>query len=219
MNKDWIRKQLLFIVLAIVLLGSIIIYVMALKGTWIDSGVGLYFLHHYNALLAQFLRYCTGLGSRLFLVIAYPLLFCFLYFLKNEKKLALEVIAIALGGYVIIGVLKEIFHRARPLDPMIAAMNTYSFPSGHTATASIFFGILVYCSYGLVRRNTLRQILIVLFILMAGLVGLSRVYLREHFATDVLAAYCISYLYLVITLSFMQKQQRRQHHARLTIHN
>ena len=89
--------------------------------------------------------------------------------------------------------------------PLMKGRDNYSnsFPSGHTSTAFTFALLLAF----LVRR----RFAIYVFPLLAFLVGYSRVYLAQHFVTDVVAGTIIgiisSYLALVIYDAWRKKKK------------
>jgi undecaprenyl-diphosphatase len=85
--------------------------------------------------------------------------------------------------------LKHIFHRARPhFDDPLLTLATYSFPSGHTASATVLYGLLA-CYLVAHSRSRARSVAIVAAAAcMVGLVALSRMYLGVHYLSDVLAA-------------------------------
>ena len=72
-----------------------------------------------------------------------------------------------------------------------------------------FYGYLLYVVVKLVKRKWVRNSLIVLFVSIIFLVGLSRIYLGVHYVTDVLAGYSISlvYLFLVTKISFFSLEE------------
>lgn len=98
------------------------------------------------------------------------------------------------GNQITVTVLKLAFSRARP-DFAVYVESSYSFPSGHSAAISAF---CIFVTYVLVRERIGRGILWVL--LCAGiifLVGLSRLYLGEHFLSDVLNGYVVGVLWAI----------------------
>lgn len=108
------------------------------------------------------------------------------------------VFASGVGGLVILG-LKAIFARQRPEAQVIEATG-YSFPSGHAFASTVFYGMMVYLVWRLTDKTWVRVLAAVLGLLMAVIVGLSRVYLNVHFLTDVLAGWLAGGAWLVASL-------------------
>jgi membrane-associated phospholipid phosphatase len=74
-----------------------------------------------------------------------------------------------------------------------------TFPSGHTTTGFALFALLV------VIFNNRNYILSMSFFLMASLVGLSRVYLLQHFVVDIFFGAIFGILSVVLALMLMEK--------------
>ena len=94
--------------------------------------------------------------------------------------------------------LKFIVQRPRPDGFRLAAASGYSFPSGHSMVAMGFYGLLVWMAwhyYG--RHSAKRWLAAVGFSVIIVGVGLSRVYLGVHYASDVVAGFCVSLIWLV----------------------
>jgi undecaprenyl-diphosphatase len=99
--------------------------------------------------------------------------------------------------------LKYLFKRKRPLSPLLKAARGLSFPSGHAIMAVTFYGLLLYILMHSVSASWLKLVITVAIILIILLIGLSRVYLRVHYASDVLAGFIIGFLWLAISLSVL----------------
>jgi membrane-associated phospholipid phosphatase len=95
--------------------------------------------------------------------------------------------------------IKLLIQRPRPSGDSVdvfAVLDSYSFPSGHVMFYTILFGFLWYLVYTLLKPSLLRSLLLVL---LGGLilgVGASRIYLGQHWASDVLGAYLLGSLIL-----------------------
>jgi membrane-associated phospholipid phosphatase len=93
------------------------------------------------------------------------------------------------GGMLLNVVLKHIFHRARPhFDDPLLTLPTYSFPSGHTASATVLYGLLACYLVSHSRSRVGTVAVVALAIGMVALVALSRMVLGVHYLSDVLAA-------------------------------
>jgi membrane-associated phospholipid phosphatase len=108
-----------------------------------------------------------------------------LFLARRYPRVLLALILAALAAFLYSRGLKWLFETARP--PAVLAAGTFnlidpprlylSFPSGHSVTAGAFFGVLVYYARWVEAR--------VLWVLIAVLVGLSRVALGVHWPVDV----------------------------------
>ncbi|HEY1870797.1 MAG TPA: phosphatase PAP2 family protein [Chitinophagaceae bacterium] len=140
---------------------------------------------------AQLARSISFFGTGNFLIPAYLLIVVYLIKTKNVKN-AIQIIAFS-GFSLILGwVLKELFKRPRPLLVHLDAAGGYSFPSGHTLGGFTFCGIMILLIYRSSLTNTLKMILCFTFLLMACLIGISRIYLHVHYASDTLASFYIA---------------------------
>jgi membrane-associated phospholipid phosphatase len=125
-------------------------------------------------------------------------------------------LALAMGGGMLLNlVLKQLFHRDRPAwdDPLIS-LTSYSFPSGHAAGATLFYGFLALYVISHVKELPWRVLVVVAAVAMVALVAFSRMYLGVHYPSDVLAAMSASTAWLVIALGGMRLYLKKRHAAR-----
>jgi len=145
----------------------------------------------------------TFLGKHQFLIPANLLLIAYFLFFANRSSYSIRVAAIALSSLALMFILKYLFHRKRPLSPLLNAARGLSFPSGHAIMAVTFFGLLIYCIDHSVWPAALQFISIFFLVILIILIGFSRIYLRVHYASDVLAGFIIGVLWLLISLSVL----------------
>jgi membrane-associated phospholipid phosphatase len=97
-------------------------------------------------------------------------------------------------------VLKQLVNRPRPshdLVGVLAPLSDPSFPSGHVVQYTALFGCAFFLVYVLAERSVIRTILLVLLAVPVVLVGPSRLYLGQHWLSDVLGGYAVAVLFLV----------------------
>jgi membrane protein DedA with SNARE-associated domain/membrane-associated phospholipid phosphatase len=80
--------------------------------------------------------------------------------------------------------------RPRPPDPLTSASGS-AFPSGHAAYSTLYVWLAVTVSLRLVPGITRRSLVIAAGIALAALVGLTRVYLRVHWLSDVTTGWAL----------------------------
>jgi undecaprenyl-diphosphatase len=95
--------------------------------------------------------------------------------------------------------LKLVVSRARPdgLPPIVVEPG-YSFPSGHTLSATVAYGVIAVLA---ARSSLPRPVRIAALAILGGLVavvGLSRVYLGAHYPTDVAGGWLTGLLWVVL---------------------
>lgn len=121
------------------------------------------------------------------------------YFWRQKEGRWLRLAALAIpGGMVLNVLLKFLFERTRPSfsDPLLT-LDTYSFPSGHTAASTVFYAIVAAYLASRAGHRAQRIAIAAAAALMIAVVGLSRIYLGLHFFSDVLAAIAESCAWLV----------------------
>ena len=107
--------------------------------------------------------------------------------------------AVNLGLVVLINqVLKFIIQRPRPDGFRLAAATGFSFPSGHSMVAMAFFGLLAWFVWRYEKDRRQRALLLIAFAFIIFMVGLSRVYLGVHYASDVIGGFCLSIIWLAL---------------------
>lgn len=114
------------------------------------------------------------------------------------------------GGMLLNVWLKAVFQRARPhFDDPLLVIDSYSFPSGHTMAATVFYGALAAIIFTRVTDWRWRCVIIFGATFMIALVGFTRIYLGVHYLSDVAAAMIEGAAWLTISLTAFQTVRRR----------
>jgi undecaprenyl-diphosphatase len=146
----------------------------------------------------------TFLASRNFITALGLTLIGWFLLRSQHRWYSLLIPVVALGSISLNLVLKSFYNRPRPLLPLVSASGL-SFPSGHAMISASFYGLLIYLVYTHVRHPIWRWLLMTFFGALILLIGLTRVYLRVHYATDVLAGFTAGLVWLLIAIPLLRR--------------
>ncbi len=161
--------------------------------------------------ITSFMAGISNLASSLFICIL-----CFLtipfFFIRGQKYSfysAVVLVNICISSFMNV-TLKYIFGRARPQILHLVEVTGYSYPSGHSMAAMSFYGFLIY----LIVRNVktdhkLKTIVVSLLGVLIILIGLSRIYLGVHYASDVLGGFSFSLVWLGVFTLIIDKYKEK----------
>lgn len=155
--------------------------------------------------LTVFFRTLTYIGNKQTIA-----LICILFLLLPSRRLSwgVPMSAAALGAAGIQHALKISFHRARPdLALHLIDQGGYSFPSGHSFSVLIFYGMILFLCRHYMKNRSTANILTILLSFLIVLIGFSRIYLGVHYPTDVLGGWSAGLCVLMVMISaviFMQ---------------
>lgn len=156
----------------------------------------------------------TQLGGTLFVSCASLLVAVSLLWRRHWYDFLTLLLAVP-GGMLLNVLLKIAFHRQRPIfnEPTLS-LSSYSFPSGHTMAATVFYGTLAAFAVRGFRDWRWRVQAVLLAALMIILVGFSRIYLGAHYLSDVLAASAEGLAWLALSLTAVETLRRRKQYLK-----
>jgi undecaprenyl-diphosphatase len=128
---------------------------------------------------------------------------------RQRQWAALLVLAVP-GGMILNVLVKQAFQRARPqFDEPLVTLATYSFPSGHAASATLWWGFALIWLFAHDHRVPVRVLGTVVALALIVLTGLSRVYVGAHYLTDVLAAMAEGTAWLALCFTTLDRGAAR----------
>jgi undecaprenyl-diphosphatase len=84
--------------------------------------------------------------------------------------------------------LGAIFNRHRPVFPdPLEVLSGPGFPSGHTTTSIVLFSLMLFILWPRLHSRLARTAGVLLVILIVGMIGFARMYIGDHYLTDILA--------------------------------
>jgi undecaprenyl-diphosphatase len=167
---------------------------------WLDRTISTEVRQYATPERTEAVRTLTELGSSWFAAIICGSILLWLLWQRRWST------AMAIGGIFLVAKLLETglkvsFERARPtVVPHLTEAGGYSFPSGHTMTAVITYGLLAAVLMSHLRGRA-RYVPPMVAALVIAAVGFSRVYLGVHYLTDVLAGTLVAGVCLILALS------------------
>ncbi len=128
---------------------------------------------------------------------------------RQWGALALMLITV-IGGVFIVDGLKTAYGRERPtvIDHLVEE-TSYSFPSGHSTMATVVYLTLAVMLAEFQEKRSLRVYILGYAVLLAGLIGVSRVVLGVHYPSDVAAGWTLGLLWATCTWVVARVLKRR----------
>lgn len=196
-NTKWIICSICFIVF--ILMAILLVFN---KTTPLDNFIYKFITSFKSDSLTVFMKIITSSCNTFFIVIATILL---VLFIKNKKT----SVFIGINTILNVGIntiLKLIFLRDRPIGISLIEQDGYSFPSGHSMMAVAFYGMIIYLIFKSRCDKKIKVIASTLLSLLILFIGVSRIYLGVHYASDVIAGFAISVSYLILFIELIYKR-------------
>ncbi len=170
---------------------------------------------HRSSLLSGIAKMVTLLGSS---VVVYIVLIATAVVVARQVRSPRPVIGALLvlaGGQLLRGLTVVWTHRVRPPhDLWLTSASGYSFPSGHTTTATVGYGLTAWLLVGLIPspgRRRAGELIAGVAVVLVVAIGLSRVYLGVHWLSDVIGGWSLGVLWLSIVVLVVQLVRRSGH--------
>ena len=162
----------------------------------------------YFSLLMSLISW-AGFGPQVTIITGLIVLLIYVLGLQWEAVMALIAAFFSTAINVLV---KDLIGRPRPaadLVNVVARLHDYSFPSGHVMYYLGFLGFIGFLVFSLLKPSLKRSLLLVMIGMPIVLIGVSRIYLGEHWASDVLGSYLLGSLTLVATIQFYRRGKTR----------
>ena len=192
--KEFFRKNIRWILVIICLIIFFLILedVLDKEIEQLDNMIYTWLSNIIKEPITTFAKIITTMGAG-YVIIPLCILSVIYFWKKKEANyIVINLITIFLSNQL----LKRIVERPRPEGFRIVEELGYSFPSGHSMVSMAFYGLFIYFIYKKVKNKYIKWTSIILLALLIILIGLSRIYLGVHYASDVLAGFLLAISYL-----------------------
>jgi undecaprenyl-diphosphatase len=205
-SQSWkFLVSLLFFVAALLVLAVITNEIVLEKEETIDLWIFTIFHRYFiGQRLTDFMYVITQFASTPFIKVVLPFLLILLWVFKMYRK-AIFAFLVGVGGLLLVYGMKIFFARPRPPYPLLYKVDSFSFPSGHATFSFVFYGTLAYFVWLSDWGKFWKYSAMAFLLLLSLLIGLSRVYLRVHYASDVVGGFCLGYSWLFLIIYAFRK--------------
>ncbi|KRN29774.1 hypothetical protein IV38_GL000664 [Lactobacillus selangorensis] len=143
---------------------------------------------HPNPALTKFMVFITSCGNTITVVALTTIATLFLLYMHQTTWASFLLLNVGVFSYLGT-VIKKIVQRPRPSVHHLVYAGGFSFPSGHSTGAILFYGALIIIILHSVQNKHWRRGLITLACFMIFLIDISRVYVHVHYPSDVLGGF------------------------------
>ncbi|NOZ25919.1 MAG: phosphatase PAP2 family protein [Nitrospirae bacterium] len=129
---------------------------------------------------------------------------------KGRTEYLMTYAPAAVGGGLLVAVLKNAVHVARPAPAVsLVRAGDLGLPSGHAMMSVVLYGMVTYFLVRDVRSWRLRAFLVTAAGFVVFMIGLSEIYLQVHYLSDVLVGYAGGMLWLSVCITGFEVYRRR----------
>ena len=181
--------------------------VFAHESASFDGAIQSWVLAHQTRLLDTLFLWVTTLGGITSMCALGLGAAAYLWY-RDKRRVAAGVLLAPAVAVALFAVVKQLYARPRPAGLAGVVLSSYSFPSGHATASAAVWCTLAYVFW---RERFVRRRTALAFAIVAPLlIGLSRIYLNVHWATDVLGGWSAGLLIAVLSAVLYDRNRRRR---------
>ena len=168
-----------------------------------DLAVWTWFVDHRTAVATWLMKAVTTAGGATGMTVL-AMLATLMLVMRRRWFAAGAVAVAAAGSSALVVAFKDLYDRARPpLAERLTGETNPSLPSGHALTSLVVIGVVVAVVYPALRRRAARVALVVTGTVAVAAIGISRLYLGVHWASDVLVGWLLGGTWLAVCLTVL----------------
>jgi len=152
--------------------------------------------------IARVFYILTQFGNQYVIMLGVMILSVF-FIIKKKSYVILGLMVSVAGSSLTVQLGKHIFKVGRPHQYSYYQMDSYSFPSGHATAAVAFYGVVFYLLIKNAKRLKSKFYLLIAGLILILTIGFSRMYLCEHYLSDVVGGYLLGFWWLLLSISIL----------------
>lgn len=202
------RKTVLIVTFSLLIFIRLVQELLRNNLSIFDSDIYGFLSGFISARLTMFMKILSDFGSAPFLI-AITLLSYYILNKTGKNYRYGNLIALNLSAtWLLNDAFKDIFHRQRPHILRLVSASGFSFPSGHSMTSMSFYGLLIYIAWNNIDNKIIKYGVSVLLAFLILFIGISRIYLGVHYASDVLAGFSAGLVWLSVVITLFDRYKR-----------
>lgn len=182
------NKKVIPIILLILLFCILAIVVKTKTNLIIDEKIYSVISMLHSDIATVFFKAVTILGNAKIIG-----LICIILLLPKKTRyiVGMPVTIVTFVSGIVNILLKNVFERQRPILEQLVNEDSFSFPSGHSMVTAAIYSMIIYLSCKYIKNNKIKNIVNIASCVIIFLVGISRIYLRVHYFSDVIAGWIL----------------------------
>ncbi len=173
----------------------------------IDLQISRYLQGYKNSFFSLAMNFVSEIGDDFHLeLIVISMMIALIY--SGSKMEAFKLAVASLAGVAVGSISKLIVARPRPISDLVniqEILNDKSFPSLHVLLFTVIFGYLIYLAPQKIRTTWLKNLVVIGATTLLLTIGVSRIYLGVHWASDTLGGYVMGAIILICTINLNKK--------------
>jgi undecaprenyl-diphosphatase len=201
------RKSLIAVIIFILIIAFIATFMDSVFLYTFDSVMYNEIVEKMSPNLTFIMRIITETGNKIMIIILCLSLFIFK---RTRKDWAFPVTAAVIISALLNTLIKLVFARERPDILQLVTEPTYSFPSGHAMTNMSFYMMIFMLSRKYINDKKVKIGISIVCFLLPLVIGISRIYLGVHYATDVIAGWLFGAIVSMVIFYFLNKKSNNE---------
>ncbi|MEH7386371.1 VTT domain-containing protein [Bacillus sp. JJ1521] len=170
----------------------------------------------FNDQSAYWMKLFGLLASRIILVPLIVLTFLWIVVKAKDRKIEIVfLLIVVIGGELFEEGIRRVFHYLQPVHSALTNHLLYSFPSEQTLTAFILFGFSAYLLVRHSKKSGLQTFTSIIVVIILLLIGLSRIYFKQQYPSDVVAGYAFGGVWLSLNILVLELFRFSQRFSKL----
>ena len=194
------NKNILLSIVFGLLFVVILILVVFSKTTNFDRAVYDIIISLRSPFFDTFFTTITKFGNTFMIVLIVSM---FILITRNRYGIFLAICAV--DSLILNALVKLAVARERPQGLRLISQGGYSFPSGHAMISVCVYGYLLYLAITKIQNKVLKYGVSIFLFLVILSIGISRIYVGVHYASDVIAGYLLALCYLFLFIEISKK--------------